>query len=390
MFTIDIKHIILTLVLVFLSCGNIAAQRKSVKSIKKAAAKAETDNSSILLEDMLPATAKIIIIDSVVCDQDKIIDNIPLAKECGKIMSYEKFFNKQTSSTSGFYAYVNEFEDKCFYKDSLSNRNSVLYTAEKLQGKWQNKRIINEFGTEYEDINYPYLMPDGVTLYFSARDKNNTFGGRDIYMTRLNTDSMRFYKPENIGLPYNSSADDYCCIIDDINSLGWLATNRNQPKGKVCIYTFIPSDKRWIDDNANLPNKKLEALAHISNIKDTWYDKKAIEDARTRLSDIKNRKKENNKGNKFLFIVNDRTIYRSLSDFKSPTGKKLFTELLSLKKNKENEKNALDEMRIRYSKSSNQEKKSLAANILKAEKEILSKEQQIQELEIKIRNAENL
>ncbi len=391
MFTLNIKHIILTLALAILSYGTIAAQKKSVRSTKKAITKAEADNSSILLEDMLPATAKIIIIDSVVCAQDKIIENIPLDKECGKITTYNKLFNKtQDSSTSEFYAYINEFGDKCFYKDSLSNGKAVLYTAEKLQDKWLNTRIINEFGSEYEDINYPYLMPDGVTLYFSAKNKSNTFGGRDIYMTRLNTDSMRFYKPENIGLPYNSSADDFCCIIDDINSLGWFATNRNQPKGKVCIYTFIPSDKRWLDDNANIPSKKLESLARITSIKDTWYDKKAIEEAKARLSDIKNRKKGNDKDNNFLFVINDKTIYRSMADFKSPTSKELFTKLLSIKKDKENEEKQLNEMRARYSKLSTKEKKSISSNILNAEKEVLNKEQQIEKLEIKIRNAENL
>lgn len=394
---INIKHILFILGLAFLSCGNIYAQKKhaktaknTVKTAQKNAAKAEANVSSIVLEDVLPATAKLIIIDSVVCDKDKIFDNIPLTKDCGRITTYNKFFNNPNSARSDYFVYINDFEDKCFFKDSTANGKSFLYTAEKLGGKWLNKRILDELGNEYEDINYPYLMPDGVTLYFSARNKSNTFGGRDIYMTRLNTDSMRFYKPENIGLPYNSSADDYCCIIDDINSMGWIATNRHQPNGKACVYTFIPSDERWLDENNNITERKLESLAKISSIRETWVDKKAVEDAKNRLSHIKSMNTNATISDSFAFVINDNTIYRHLSDFKSPTGKELFTKLLALQKDKNTGEKTLALLRKQYSKAKAQERKQLSGNILKTEKDVLNKDNQITVLEKKIRNAENI
>ena len=86
-------------------------------------------------------------------------------------------------------------------------------------------------------------MADGVTLYFAAQGVNS-MGGYDIFMSTFDLDKGVFYSPENIGLPFNSTANDYLLAIDDINHLGWLVTDRRQPEDKVCIYTFVPTASR--------------------------------------------------------------------------------------------------------------------------------------------------
>ena len=62
--------------------------------------------------------------------------------------------------------------------------------------------------------------------------------GFDIYTTRLDVDNGGFYIPDNYGLPYNSTANDYFLAIDERNNLGWLVSDRYQPEDKVCIYIF--------------------------------------------------------------------------------------------------------------------------------------------------------
>ena len=47
-----------------------------------------------------------------------------------------------------------------------------------------------------------------------------------------------FYIPDNYGLPYNSTANDYFLAIDERNNLGWLVSDRYQPEDKVCILYF--------------------------------------------------------------------------------------------------------------------------------------------------------
>ena len=73
--------------------------------------------------------------------------------------------------------------------------------------------------------NYPYMLSDGVTLYFASKDTNG-LGGYDIYVTRYNTHTNTYTTPENLGFPYNSSANDYLMVIDELQQVGYFATDR--------------------------------------------------------------------------------------------------------------------------------------------------------------------
>ncbi|MFR5270404.1 MAG: hypothetical protein ACLTGI_07025 [Hoylesella buccalis] len=57
-------------------------------------------------------------------------------------------------------------------------------------------------------------------------------------MTLFNSEDGTFYKPENYGLPFNSTANDYVLAIDDMYALGWLVSDRYQPEGKS-VHLYI-------------------------------------------------------------------------------------------------------------------------------------------------------
>lgn len=378
--------------------GNSAyAQKKEHKAVNPKIAKAEAERNKAMMQELLPATAKLVIVDSVVADRNSFVSRIPLDKACGRMVnSSELFKGTDILHRKNSVAYLNEFGDRCFYNDSVAGGKTMLFTAEKLGGKWRNARPLKEFGTEYEDIEFPYLMPDGVTLYFSAVNKTKSVGKRDIFMTRLNTDSMTFYKPENVGLPYNSVDDDFCCIIDDINNIGWIVTNRRQPAGKVCIYAFVPTTKRWTDVNANISAKKLEALAEINRIADTWTDKAEADKAKETLARLKERTASGTENSAaasnagFFFPVNDKIVYRKASDFKSPTAKELFAKATELKRQLEDDNAKLDVLRKKFEEANAAGKRNLYKTIIILEKNCEIIESQYKNIEKKIRNAENL
>ena len=90
---------------------------------------------------------------------------------------------------------------------------------------------------------FPFLLSDGTTLYF-ASDGEGSIGGYDIFVSRMNTEDGCFLRPDNLGMPFNSPANDYMMAINEVANLGWFASDRNQPQGKVCVYVFVPNDKR--------------------------------------------------------------------------------------------------------------------------------------------------
>lgn len=232
------------------------------------------------------------------------------------------------------------------------------------------------------------MMADGSTLYFSAKSKEG-LGGYDIYVTRFNTDSAKFYRPENVGLPYNSKANDYYCVIDEFDNIGWLVTDRRQPKGKVCIYTFVPADTRTTYDGDIIGEDKLKALANITSISDTWTDKAKLQAARNRISSLKARKNET-EASSMAFVVNDNTVYTSPDDFKSPANRARFNKLQQMKEAADGMAAKLETLRKSYSSGNASTKRRLADDIISMEKKLEQLQAYIHEAEKEIRNAENM
>lgn len=384
-----LKTKIIALALLLLSAA-ISAQAQKRKNVKKANAKVEMTEEEMAVEElyqsMLLSTAQVMFIDSVVVDSTDFISKIPLNKESGRIGTTGEL--TKTASTPEGGAYINEFGNKAFYSKATADGHFSIYSSDKLGGSWTEGRLIDEFGSEFEDINYPYMMADGMTLYFSAKSKEG-LGGYDIYVTRFNTDSAKFYHPENIGLPYNSKANDYYCVIDEFDNIGWLVTDRRQPKGKVCIYTFVPAETRTTYDGEVIGEDTLKALAEITRISDTWTDKAKLQSARRRLASLLTRN-DAVKAKTFSFIVNDKTVYTSLSDFKSPKSRERLAKLQQMEKAAKDMADELDQMRRSYSAGNASAKKRLANGIISTEKKLEQLQHNIHEAEKEIRNAENI
>ena len=384
-----LKTKIISLSLLLLSTC-IATQAQKRKKTKGKAVKTEMteeqERVEAMRERMLPSTAQVMFIDSVVTDKAGFISKIPLNSESGEIGTTGEAADTAASIPGG--TYVNEFGNKRFYAKADTSGHYRLYTADKLGGKWTGERLIDEFGDEFEDINFPYMMADGVTLYFAAKGKEG-LGGYDIYMTRYDRETGRFYEPENAGLPYNSTGNDYYCVIDEFDNIGWLVTDRRQPNGKVCIYTFVPAETRTAYDIEAVGESKVESLADIRSISDTWTDDAKLQAARTRLKAMTARKSDAGRS-QMAFVVNDRTVYTSAADFKSPTNRQRFTKLCNMKDNAAELAESLDDMRLEYAKSSSASKRQLGASILKAERQFETLEANIKKLEKEIRNTENM
>jgi len=347
----------------------------------------EKPAEEILYEEMLPSTAKIIIIDSVVTDKTAFLDSIPLGREAGTVRTYNDFFN--TDRQPEGFVYMNEFGNKKYYTETDGTGEMRLYTSDRLGGKWSVATIVSDFGGEFEDINCPFMMADGVTLYFAAKSKHG-LGGYDIYVTRYDADAAKFYKPENIGLPYNSSSNDYYYIADDFNSLGWLVTDRNQPEGKVCIYTFIPSASRETY-NGDIDDNELDGLARITNIKATWGNGAERKKALARLEQLRERQKaDNSKEPGMVFVINDNLTYHSIDDFKSPTNRQKYAALLNKISMLKDLTARTEDMRDRYACATVSERQSMKEDILDAEKQMEKLQTEIDAEEKSIRNAENM
>ncbi len=374
-----------------LSITNTYAQKR--KSTAKAKPKAVVVEEKVptpeelLFENMLSSTQQVMIIDSIVVDKESFINYIPLPSECGSLMYYDAFFG--TSGHSDSYVWLNEFKNRAYYSVADASGNAEIGTIDKLGTNWTKGKRLE--GLSYANpLNYPYLMADGVTLYFGQKGGNNTLGGYDIFVTRYDAESGTYFRPENIGLPFNSPANDYMYLEDETDNIGWFVTDRRQPDGKVCIYTFIPNKTRRNYDLSEYDEAQVKRFAAIESISDTWTDNQKKEEALQRLAQMREHLQQTSSEDNILFVINDNTTYRQISQFRSPSAKKLFLSLIQIQERFAADSERLESLRDQYAGGSEVTRARLTPTILDLEKTLEQTELEIKGMEKQIRNTENM
>ena len=340
-----------------------------------------------LYKSMLPSTQKIMFVDSVDATKDDFMKHIKLSHDIGSIVKYEDFFNKKDSS--GCYGFINGFGNKCYFSVPAGKDGSRLYTADKLGEKWQNDREIKELTSLVDSINHPYVLPDGLTLYFSAKSQEKSLGGYDIFVTRFDSEEGVFLEPENIGMPFNSPANDYMFVIDDMNNVGWFVTDRNKKNGHVTVYTFVPNDIRTNYDIEALGEEKVNSLARIDSYRETWTSKAERNKVIKKIEAINSDDIRDKKDNTMNFAINNSTVYRKPENFRSADARRMFEKMVKYEQQLETIEKSVAEKRIRYHVSPESARSRMAPEIIKAEKEYERLLNEVKLLQKEIINEEN-
>ena len=367
---------ITTLVLALLLSLPIAAQkRKHTKQKPKPEPVVEIPQEDPRITNMRQMTQQIIIIDSIITSKEQFLASIRLSSECGQLMNTSTFFRNKLKGT----LYINEMGNKVYFSQPDGDKQQ-LYTADKLGTEWSRPQALQGLSEGISEASYPFMRTDGVTFYFSGKGEES-IGGYDIFMTRYDSRSGRFLKPENIGMPFNSEANDYMYAIDEQNRIGYFVSDRRQPDGKVCVYIFIPSETRKTYDTQKLTEEQLRSFAEIASIADTWGDGKerqaALERIKSKYSDE---------------IVPGQLVstgdVASAVTFKSSKAKTLYQKLLKEQNKLDIANSRLDQMRHKYRKANAKERTTLKNEILKLEDEVIKLNTSIKQLDKATRNTE--
>ena len=230
---------------------------------------------------MLKGVEEVCIIDSFVVDKANFLDTYKISEESGKLFTYNKFF--KTEGDHPGTVYETELANKIYYSEKDKNGLLNIFSKNKMLDEWSKGWELPSSINASGNTNYPYVLTDGVTIYY-ASDGESSIGGYDIFVTRYNTATDTYMRPENVGMPFNSPYNDYMYVIDEYNNLGWFASDRYQPEGKVCIYVFIPNESKQVYNYEAMDPKQIVALAQLHSLKTTWKDQKEVDSARKRLS----------------------------------------------------------------------------------------------------------
>ena len=381
------KNILLAALLVILP-SSVDAQKK--KSATKAKVKQKTtvvDNElEQRLESMRGFTQKVMFIDSVVVSKSKLLSSLNIPDEAGSIQAYNKFFN--TTDQPNSIVYLNQLRNKCVFS-KFTDGGWDLYSKEMIGEKWSNAvplKGLDILGDDV-DINWPFLLSDGTTLYFAAKGVES-IGGFDIFMTRYDETTQSYLKPENIGMPFNSIDNDYFFIVDEYDGIGWFATDRNQPEGKVCIYSFIYNNVRENYVVDEYTPEQLRQLSEIHSISQTWTSNQARLSALEQLTAVYKRKFTQKKKNDFEFVINDELTYTTLTDFRSVEAAEMYVDLNELLRKKNKLDSSMERARIAYPTARQAQREQYKQQLLAAEKQSEKYETDIKNLSKEIRRIE--
>jgi hypothetical protein len=165
---------------------------------------------------------------------------------------------KWTSKKTSFYNAKSYFTDPTLSKDGkvmilsakVNEKYDLYITKCNENGNWTAPMRINVLSDKSNNCK-PMLYGDSL-LFFSS-DKDNGFGGLDIWYSKITFEgktvelsnktqlnNLTFSEPANLGSPYNSEGDDYFLLMDKDGHGGFFSSNRDiEGKHTSRIYNFL-------------------------------------------------------------------------------------------------------------------------------------------------------
>ena len=363
---------------------SIGAQKKKKRVVRKPVIEEPQEDPRIT--NMREMTQQILIIDSIVVDKDQILPHLRLSSETGSLMTTRDFLGKSV----GGYAFINEMGNKAYFSLPDDSLRQQLFTSDVLGNEWSSPQLLAGISEGISEASYPFMLTDGITFYFAGKGEES-IGGYDIFLTRYDSRSGSFFKPENIGMPFNSEANDYLYAIDEFNHIGYFVSDRRQPEGKVCIYIFVPSESRKTYDSSIYTEQQIRDFADIISIADTWGNGSERKAALARLKSINNVKPSADRkasAQSVTIVINDALTYSSAKDFRSSKAANLYQNLTKAQGRLSMVETDLTKARDLFATATAADRQNLRQRILQMEKEQQQLYQLIHSLEKDIRKEE--
>ena len=199
------------LTLVVLLPLSLCAQKRKKRVVKKEPV-IEIPQEDPRITNMREMTQQIIIIDSVVTDKEHFLTAFRLSSETGTLTTCQEFFGKSVEG----YLFRNEMGNKIYFSLPDDSLRQQLYTSDKLGNEWSQAVPLQGISEGISEASFPFMLTDGVTFYFAGKGEES-IGGYDIFLTRYDSRSNRFLKPENIGIlcqrPSSTRGQGLCLCV---------------------------------------------------------------------------------------------------------------------------------------------------------------------------------
>lgn len=300
-----------------------------------------------------------------------------LSKDAGQLMTAGDFF--RTGVDPHQVAFRTERGNEVYFPIQEMDESWNIYKIVRLLDSWSEAEILQEpINTEWDEM-FPFLLTDGVTLYFSSK-RPGGMGGYDIYQSFYDPESRTFSPPANLGPPFNSPADDYLLTPDGFSQRAWFATNRGVAADSVVVAEIIWDDSVIKNNTESIHQLKTLATLPLSP---------EAENLRKESANGKNGNGKDRQKSEIHFVLNDTLVYTRFDQFQSDEALGVFRNGFKTEQKKDSLNNLMARKRKAYAQSYNQtEIKQLIDEIVSLEKQTYGLDNEINSYYIHARRLE--
>jgi len=108
-------------------------------------------------------------------------------------------------------------------------------------GEWGPAVNLGETINTKFDEDFPYIGPDGKTLYFASMG-HNSMGDFDLFKTVWDQETNTFSKPVNLGYPINTPEDNKTISFTSSGRYAYMHARRNDTYGDLDLYRIVFKD----------------------------------------------------------------------------------------------------------------------------------------------------
>ncbi len=139
-----------------------------------------------------------------------------------------------TPDGSRMYFDRNDFFNGKYRKDDDGINQLNIYYAELVDGRWRDIQQVPFNNSQYS-VGHPALSPDGKTLYFVS-DMPGGYGDSDIYKVAINEDGS-FGEPQNLGATVNTEGKEVFPFIANDGTL-YFSSDGHLGLGGLDVFSY--------------------------------------------------------------------------------------------------------------------------------------------------------
>ena len=193
--------------------------------------------------DLLSRINEVQVLEKQVINEDNFFRIYKLEGIDGKIVKKPKEFMSKYDEKIGESSIIylpNNAREVYFssYGKKGENRRDIYKIVKLGNDKWSEAvNLGSSINTAYDE-NYPFIHPDGRTLYF-ASEGHNSMGGYDLFMSTYDESIADWTEPVNLDFAFSSVDNDVLFITDKNKSIAYFASNRTNKSGEITVYKVM-------------------------------------------------------------------------------------------------------------------------------------------------------